>query len=278
MVIASCAQAPLVDITPLRTFQDKLADGSLGPVMIVIPAGEFSMGPVSIENSKINNELPSHTVTVKRPFAIGKFELTFKEYDQFVNATRYERPSDQGWGKEYWGRNKTPVFNVSWNDAQRYLKWLSEQTGAHYRLPSEAEWEYVARAGSENVFHSGNCIATDQANFHGKETYLDCPATGQYLGKVTDIGSYPANAWGLHDAHGNIFEWTQDCWHENYTHAPTDGSTWLDQEDNAQCDLRVIRGGSWSGRAIDIRAAARARNFRNHKSIFIGFRVARDLN
>jgi len=245
--------------------------------MVVIPAGEFMMGQIPDARPVFESEMPSHKVTFPRPFAIGKYELTFLEYDQFVKATGYRKPSDLGWGTKFWGRERTPVFDVTWHDAQRYLTWLSEQTGARYRLPTEAEWEYAARAGTTTVFNTGNCIDTTQANFHDKENFNDCPLTSVYRGKVVDTGSFPPNAWGLHDVHGNILEWTQDCWHDSYENAPHDGSAWNDSMNDEECK-RVLRGGSWSGRAQELRSAARAHNFSSHKSIFIGFRVVRELN
>ena len=274
----SCVHSPKNTFKPLQTFQDTLANGKPGPVMVVLPTGDFSMGASPKEGNEFPFSLPNHKVHIKRAFAIGKYELSFKEYDQFVEATNYNKPSDLGWGTVFWGRNKTPVFNVSWNDVQNYLNWLSEQTDKHYRLPTEAEWEYAARAGTSTVYHFGDCINADQANFHNKEKYLDCPISNVYRGKVMEIGQFPANAWGLHDIHGNVWEWTQDCWHPNYINAPTDGSAWLNHGENVNCNLRVIRGGSWSGRAIDIRASARSRNTKDHKSIFIGLRVVRDLD
>ena len=222
-------------------------------------------------------ESPTHQVNINRSIAIGKYELSFQEYDLFVNSTGYEKPSDLGWGTKYWGRTDTPVFNVSWQDAQRYLEWLSDQTGAHYRLPTEAEWEYAARAGTRTAYNTGECINANLANFHDKEKFNDCNPTELYRGKVVAVGSFPANLWGLHDVHGNVLEWTQDCWHDNYVDAPSDGTAWLD-ENRGNCKRRVLRGGSWSGRALDLRSASRASNLVDHKSIFIGFRVVRELN
>ena len=284
LLVVACAHLPQPQFEPLQTFQDRMANGQPGPVMVVVPAGNFMVGSIphsSHTPQKIQpykTEFPQHKITIERPFAIGKFELTFREYDKFVNATGYAKPSDVGWGTKHWGRNDTPVFNINWYDAQKYLVWLSQQTGHHYRLPTEAEWEYAARAGSTTPFQFGNCIDPKQANFHGRETYSDCPVTDLYRGKVLATGTFPPNAWDLHDIHGNILEWTQDCWHDNYVDAPDDGTAWMDQGDNANCGRRVLRGGSWSGRAIDLRLALRSHNKSKHKSIFIGFRVVRELN
>jgi len=277
LLVAACTSIPQRDFQPFETFQDTLKNGEPGPVLVVIPAGDFVMGPNAGQTAQFPNELPAHRVSIKRPFAIGKVELTFREYDSFVKATGYTSPSDKGWGTEYWGRNKTPVFNVSWHDAVNYLDWLSEQTGAHYRLPTEAEWEYAARASTTTPFSTGECIDTDLANFHGKEAFKECELSQLYRGKVIDTGSFPPNPWGLHDVHGNILEWTADCWHDNYAGAPDDGSAWLNSGENVNCDRRVLRGGSWSGRALELRSVTRANNLSHHKSIFIGFRVVREL-
>lgn len=271
-----CSSAPRKSFNVLDSFQDKLYIGGFGPKMLVLPPGRFTMGPSLNESGQFASEQPAHEVSINKSFAIGQFELNFEEYDVFVKSSGYEKPSDLGWGTKYWGRGKTPVFNVSWQDANHYLAWLSDQTGAHYRLPTEAEWEYAARAGSVSVFTTGNCITADQANFHDKEQYANCKPTGRYRGKVIATGKFSPNPWGLYDVHGNILEWTQDCWHDSYNHAPTDGVAWLG-ENNGNCNRRVLRGGSWSARAIELRLAARASNFQDHKSIFIGFRVVREL-
>jgi len=247
-------------------------------MLVVIPAGSYVMGPVPSEPVKFGAEQPQHRVTINKPFAIGQFELTFEDYDRFVAATGAERPSDKGWGTLNWGRGKTPVFNVSWQDAQRYLEWLSEQTGEHYRLPSESEWEYAARAGTVTAFNTGDCISSQQANFHGRSEFGDCPVSQLYRGRVIEVGSFKPNAWGLYDMHGNLFEWIQDCWHENYNDAPVNGTAWMNTGSDVDCDLHVLRGGSWSGRPVDIRSGARSHNMAAFKSIFIGFRVVRDLN
>lgn len=276
LLLMACSSAPRKTYSEFESFQEPLAIGGLGPKMIVVPAGKFIMGTSETQRSVFKSEHPAHPVHIKKPFAIGQFELTFQEYDEFVKSTGYQKPSDLGWGSKYWGRGKTPVFNVSWHDAKRYLAWLSQQTGAHYRLPTEAEWEYAARAGTTSTYTTGECITADQANFHDKEQYANCEPTGQYRGKAIETGTFKPNAWGLYDVHGNILEWTEDCWHDSYDHAPADGSAWLD-EDDANCQRRVLRGGSWSGRAVELRSGTRSNNLADFKSIFIGFRVVREL-
>ena len=144
--------------------------------------------------------------------------------------------------------------------------------------------KYAARAGTRKAFTSGDCITASQANFHSWSAHGDCPTSNRYLGKTVTVGSYPANAWGLYDVHGNVFEWTQDCWHSNREGAPDDGTPWLSQPAsdtlentaNADCSLRILRGGSWSGRPRDLRLGYRAKNQADFSSIFIGFRVLRE--
>ncbi|WP_455208868.1 formylglycine-generating enzyme family protein [Kaarinaea lacus] len=277
-VLHACALQPKEQFQPLEQFQDPLSIGGMGPKMVVIPAGEFMMGAPPGEPMSFDAERPVHKVTIRKPFAISQYEITFAEYDRFVVDTGYRSPSDKGWGTEYWGRNNMPVFDVTWQDAQRYVEWLSEQTGERYRLPSEAEWEYAARAGTTTAFSAGDCINTDQANFHGRYEFGDCPLPDAYRGKATPVGSFKPNTWGLYDVHGNMFEWTGDCWHPSYDGAPDNGTAWMNEGDDVNCERRVLRGGSWSGRPVDIRSANRSHNDADFRSIFIGFRVVRKLN
>lgn len=275
---AGCVFQPVESLAPLQVFQDSLKGSGLGPKMVVVPAGDFYMGPAPGEPVHLDYEQPRHRVSIDKPFAISQYEITFAQYDRFVADTGYRKPSDKGWGSEHWGRSNTPVFNVSWYDAQRYVDWLSDQTGHYYSLPSEAQWEYAARAGTTTAFSTGDCITTDQANYHGRYDFGDCPQSPLYRGKTTPVGSFPANAWGLYDVHGNIFEWTLDCWHSGYDGAPDDGSGWMNSGDTADCRQHVLRGGSWSGRPQDIRSGARSHNDADFKSIFIGFRVVRVIH
>ena len=169
--------------------------------MQLIPAGEFLMGSPSSEPERQESEGPQHRVRIEKPFAIGKYAVTFEEYDAFVKATQRDKFDD-----EDWGRGRRPTINVSWEDAAAYTMWLCEQTGKHYRQPSEAEWEYAARAGTTTPFHTGEQITTAQANFNGNHTY-NGSAQGENRGKTVAVGSFPANTFGLHDVHGNVWEW-----------------------------------------------------------------------
>ncbi len=248
-------------------FRDKLKSGGAGPSMVVVPAGQFLMGSPPSEPERSENEGPQHQVRIKKPFAIGKYEVTFEEYDAFAQATGRAKPDDEGWGQ-----GRRPVINVSWEDATAYVKWLSEQTAKQYRLPSEAEWEYAARAGTTTPFHTGEQITTRQANFDGNYTY-NGSAKGECRGKTVAVGSFPANAFGLHDVHGNVWEWVQDCWHDNYVGAPEDGVAW----ESGECARRVLRGGSWDDDPRDVRPANRGGSTPVNRFNDIGFRLARTL-
>ncbi len=241
---------------------------SFKPEMIALPGGEYWMGSPEDEPDRFEHEGPRHRVRVQA-FAIGKTAVTFAQYDTFAEATSRAKPSDEGWGRE-----NRPVINVSWDDAVAYAQWLSEQTGGSYRLPSEAEWEYAARAGTETPFWTGRCIHTDQANYNGNYDYDGCGAkTGVYRAKTVPVGSLPANPWGLYEVHGNVWEWVQDRWHGNYDGAPVDGSAW----DRGDGSARVARGGSWRGEPRNLRSADRRRVRPGNRDGNLGFRLARTL-
>jgi formylglycine-generating enzyme required for sulfatase activity len=228
------------------------------PEMVVIPAGEFTMG-----SNDISDEKPPHRVTIRQPFAVGKFAVTFDEWDACAEAggcSRY-RPDDLGWG-----RGKRPVINVSWNDAKSYAAWLSAKSGQRYRLLSEAEWEYAARAGSLTKYPWGDDIGVGNANCR------DCES--QSGGKQTArVGSFPPNSWGLYDMHGNVWQWVEDRYYDTYDGMPSDGSVWAD----AGSFSRVVRGGSWSNDRQDLRSANRDKEPSGSRGGVIGFRVARTL-
>ncbi len=231
------------------------------PEMVVVPAGRFLMGCVSGRDCH-DSEFPVHGVEIGS-FALGVYEVTFEEYDRFVQATGRGEPGDEGWG-----RGNRPVILVSWEDAEAYVAWLSRETGESYRLPSESEWEYAARAGTRTRYSWGSELEDNRANCG------DCGSeTGG--GQTVPAGSFAPNKWGLHDMHGNVWEWVADCWHENYGGAPEDGSAWTSGGD---CRNRVVRGGSWHNDADYIRAGARLRYGAGSWLIVSGFRVARTLD
>jgi formylglycine-generating enzyme required for sulfatase activity len=262
---------PLMATAPAaapRLFRDTLKDGTQGPEMISLPGGAFTMGSPDREPERSPDEGPRHTVRI-RPFAIGRTEVTFADYDAFAEATGRNKPNDFGWG-----RGQQPVVDVSWNDAVAYAEWLGAQTGQRYRLPTEAEWEYAARAGTDTPFWTGDCIHTDQANYNGNSDYNDCGArTGVVRDRTMVAGSLPANAWGLHETAGNALEWVRDCWHDNYQGAPTDGGAW----EEPGCAGRVIRGGGWGSNPVNVRSADRFRLAPDGAYGNLGFRLAKDL-
>jgi formylglycine-generating enzyme required for sulfatase activity len=225
--------------------------------MMVVPAGRFMMGSPMDEVDRRADEGPQRWVTILRPFAVGKFEVTFAEWDACLAAGGCRHiPGDNGWG-----RGKRPVVNVSWDDiTQEYLPWVSRKTGKAYRLLSEAEWEYAARAGTTTPYSTGLTITKGQANF------LSPKAT-------FDVGSFPPNAFGLYDMHGNVQEWVQDCRENSYVGAPIDGSA----ATSRSCDLRVLRGGAWNSPPRVLRSAYRSHNLPVIRNSIIGFRIGRTL-
>ena len=240
------------------------------PEMIIVSAGSYQMGSPSSEAGRDDDEGPVHQVTIPRPFAVGAYEVTFAEWDACVDSGGCGgyRPDDEGWG-----RGRRPVINVSWEDAQRFVAWLRQGTGHEYRLLSEAEWEYVARAGTTTPFHTGSTIATSQANYDGNYTYGN-GRTGEYREKTVLVGSFNANTFGLYDVHGNVWEWVEDCWNDSYRGAPSDGSAW----ERGDCGRRVLRGGSWYDYPRSLRSANPIRYDPGNRSYYDGFRVARTLD
>ena len=254
-----------------RTFRDPLQAGGEGPEMIPLPGGSFLMGSPADEPERSSDEGPQREVAIA-PFAMGRTEVTFADYDRFAENTGRAWPDDAGWG-----RGSRPVINVSWDDAQAYAAWLSGQTGQTYRLPTEAEWEYAARGGTDTPFWTGDCIHTDQANYYGNADYSDCGAkTREYRAQTLPVASLPQNPSGLFEVAGNAWEWVEDCWHDSYAGAPTDGSAWL-EDGGGDCAQRVLRGGSWYGLPGFLRAAYRHRNSAVEANSDVGFRLARTL-
>ena len=245
-----------------ETFTDALASGGAGPLMVVVPAGSFRMGCLNDDGDCISDEFPAHAVNVPR-FALAKHEVTFAEWDACLDAGGCNgyRPHDRGWG-----RSDRPAVRVPWIDAQAYVAWLSQETGAQYRLPSESEWEYAARAGTQTKYHWGGRVGANRANCNG----CGSPWDGE---KTAPVGSFAPNPWGLHDIHGNVLEWTADCVNQSYVGAPTDGSAWL----AGDCGRRVVRGGAWDSAPRFVRSAYRGAAATDFIVDVIGFRVARTL-
>jgi len=239
------------------------------PEMIVVPAGIFTMGSPSDEKGHTPAEEPQHTVTLPVKFAVGRFAVTFDEWDTCVALGGCKhRPDDQRWG-----RVNRPVINVSWHDAQEYVSWLSATTKKTYRLLSESEREYVTRAGTTTPFWWGRTISTQQANYDGRYVYGD-GSKGDWRQKTVPVDTFPANEWGLYQVHGNIWEWVQDCFYpEAYRKAPTDGSAYV----GIECASRVQRGGSWEDSPNYARSASRWTEVPEDRSSTAGLRVARTL-
>ncbi len=235
-----------------KSFRDRLKDGSLGPELVQIPGGTFQMG----SNDGDSDEKPVHTVTVKS-FMMGKYEVTFEEYDKFCEATGQTKPKDEGWG-----RGKRPVIHVSWNDAKAYAKWLSEQTGKNYRLPSEAQWEYACRAGSAGKYSFGDDV-NQLENYGWYE---------QNSGHQTHpVGKKNPNKFGLYDIHGNVWEWNEDIYHNNYDDTLNDDRAWT----NSGGSSHALHGGSWYNSDGRLSCSRRSRYDASDKDSFRGFRISR---
>ena len=275
-----------------------IQDCEVCPVVIVVPAGTFLMGSPESETARSGeggqgSERPQHEVTFAAPFAVGRYEVTFAEWDACVEAGGCGgyRPGDEGWG-----RGRRPVINVDWHDAKAYVEWLSDHTGESYRLLSESEWEYVARAGSETRWYWGDMPSDQCRHANGDDLDADAalPPSPNPNRRVTQCsdgyvhtappGTYEANAFGVYDLVGNVFEWTEDCFRiasdvpvpaaqfNVYDGAPDDGSAWTD----GTCEARVWRGGSWGSAQLNLRPAARFPAESVTRRSNAGFRVARD--
>jgi formylglycine-generating enzyme required for sulfatase activity len=251
--------------------KDEFQECTNCPRMVVLPQGSFTMGSPNDEPERYSDEGPQHTVTFANPFAAGKYAVTFAEWDACAadGGCGGGRPDDNGRG-----RGDRPVINVSWNQAKAYTVWLSKKTGASYRLLSEAEREYVARAGATTPFWWGSSITPDQANYDGNYVYGGGGSKGEFRRKTLPVKWFQPNAWGLYQVHGNVWEWTEDCWNGSYTGAPEDGSAWT----TGDCRQRVLRGGSWFLDPKNLRAANRGKGNAGYRDDNIGFRVARTLH
>lgn len=241
------------------------------PEMVALPAGAFLMGSPGGEKDRGEGEGPQHRVTIGYRFALGRYPVTFAEYDHFCAATERKNPGDGGAG-----RGRRPIINVTWRDTVAYCAWLAKETGQPYRLPSEAEWEYACRAGTTTRYSCGDEITKKQANFGYHARGVMSFFGGRAL--TTVVGGYPPNPWGLYDMHGNIWEWVEDVWHDSYKGSPNDGSAWTDGEGTESSRGRVGRGGSWGGNPGHLRSAFRFRIQPDYRSDNIGFRVARTLD
>lgn len=250
-------------VPPSKNFVSNLGGTKRGPEMVRIPVGNFLMG-----NKNDSTCVPVHNVTIDKPFAISKYEVSFDEYDLFAQATNRALPGDNRWG-----RKNRPVINVSWEDARAYTAWLSRMSGKTYRLPTESEWEYVARAGSRTLYWWGddNKDAIERANCR-RGCYSSF--SGLFGSKTAPVGSYPANAFGVYDTAGNVAEWVQDCYVDNYNNKPKDGRA----HEQASCTRRVVRGGSSKNNVEQIASHARDYHPPEIYEENLGFRVVMELD
>ena len=239
--------------------------------MIAIPSGTFTMGAPKKEYNSRNRERPTHEVTVQS-FYMGRHKVTQAQWKMVAGYPQIDRPLNPD-PSSFKGDN-LPVENVDWEDAQEFCNRLSAHTGKIYRLPSEAEWEHACRAGTTTAFHFGETLSPELANYLGTSTYKDGPES-EYRKKTIDVGSFPANAWGLHDMHGNVWEWCEDDWHSNYDRAPNDGSAWV--ESDRKNAIKLLRGGSWGNIPVNCRSANRDFNAHGFRNFNVGFRVSCSL-
>jgi formylglycine-generating enzyme required for sulfatase activity len=271
-------------------------DIEAGPEMVVVPSGKFMMGSPEDEpereRGRAGTESPQHEVTIPKPFAIGRCAVTVKEYMVAVHDGGCKAPEWLEMERQYnvergsygyrtsetgsygYNRDDFPIAGVSWDDAHAYAAWLSEASGARYRLPSEAEWEYACRAGSITPFWWGSSITPDQANYDGTCTYKGGGKSGEYRNGTVPARHFEANPWGLYQVHGNVWEWCGDFWNDSYQGAPADGSAWTTGDGN----FRVLRGGSWYDDPRILRSAYRVGYSPDDGFDYFGFRVARTLD
>jgi formylglycine-generating enzyme required for sulfatase activity len=265
--------------------QEPLAEG-VALTMVRIPAGSFAMGAPETEAESSESERPVHRVTL-REFLLGQTPIT---QAQWRAVAQWERPLEvdaERWPErldpdpvaklndpERFGGDQRPVMNVSWEEAKAFCERLRLRTGKHYTLPSEAQWEYACRAGTTTPFHVGATINTELANYDGDFVYQD-GVKGKDRRRTTEVNSFPANPWGLHDMHGNVWEWCLDHWHDSYTGAPEDGRARIDEDASANQDRksRLLRGGSWNFFPRYCRSAFRNRNHPDYRNYDVGFRV-----
>jgi formylglycine-generating enzyme required for sulfatase activity len=243
------------------------------------------MGSPASERGRSDSEGPQHPVSIARSFAAGKFEVTRGQFARFAQEAGYsaaggcyvydgakwvENPAKNWRDPGFSQTDNDPVTCVNWQDAKAYTDWLSRNTARSYRLLTEAEWEYVARAGTNTAFSFGNSISPQQANYNTSVSYAGSSVATTPRNTVP-VRSYPANAFGLHDVHGNVWEWTEDCWNGNYNGAPSDGMPWT----SGDCSQRVLRGGSWIDIPLYLRSADRGRSTASERYGVGGFRVSR---
>jgi len=255
-------------------FSDSLKNGSKAPELAIIPAGQYEMGSTEDEFGHIKEEYPQHYSHITKPFAIGRFTITAEDFEIFRKDTEWHlRP------ELLWSQGKEPVINIRYHDAQLYLDWLSKQTGQRYRLPTESEWEYAARAGTTTAFHYGDDVTCKEVHFNALFPYNEAKQKKRwYLPRCTpmaqaiEVGTKAPNNWGLYDVHGNVWEMTSTPWHDTHLNANRDGSN-PDKISN----WIVTKGGSWFDAAVWARSASRKKRLYDEMDTNLGFRVVREL-
>ncbi len=257
-------------------FRDSLSGARRGPEMVVIPPGMFEMGSTAGEFGHRPEEAPQHYVTLRQGFAIGRYTVTAEEFARFQADTGWRPRSDL-----VWSRGRKPVINIRIADAKAYAAWLSGQTGRLYRLPTEAEWEYAARAGTRTPFHYGHSISCREAHFNPSFPYEEARQGRRWflprcapVNSAFEVGGKPPNAWGLYDMHGNVWEFTQDPWTSSHFNARRDGKV----ESTAHGDWIVVKGGSYFDPAVLARSAARRPRLRDELDVNLGLRLVRELD
>jgi len=256
-------------------FTDTLKSGKKGPELMIIPAGRYEMGSSHDEFGHRKDEYPQHYSQICKPFAIGRYTITADEFEAFQKDTEFFVRPDL-----IWSSGKEPVINIRLADALLYIEWLNEQTGENYRLPTEAEWEYAARAGTTTAFHFGDDVTCKDVHFSPLFPYNEAKQKKRWflpicspMATVLEVGTKPANTWGLHDVHGNIWEFTSTYWKDSHLYNNRDGSAHSD----FISPLYVTKGGSWFDEAIHARSASRKKRLFDEMDTNLGFRVVRDI-
>lgn len=256
-------------------FRDTLKQGGRGPEMVLIPAGMFAMGSTAQEFGHRREEAPQHYVGLRKAYAIGRYTVTAEEFAPFAQATGWRPGPDL-----LWARGRKPVINIRIADAMAYAHWLSEQTGETYRLPTEAQWEYAARAGSSTAFHYGESISCREVHFNPTFPYEEARQKKRWfvprcmpVSSAFEVGAKPPNLWGLFDMHGNVWEFTASPWTASHINADRDGSI----DAGVYSDWIVVKGGSYFDSAVLARSASRRPRLRDELDVNLGLRLLREL-
>ncbi|UFQ97257.1 formylglycine-generating enzyme family protein [Pseudomonas wenzhouensis] len=244
----------------IEAISDPLSSGGQGPEMVIVPAGEFAMGDASGRGN--DNERPPRLIVFDQPFAIGRYEVTFADWQKYAEANKLPMPDNEGWGLSA----QRPVIHISWRDAHAYTQWLSRETGARYRLPTEAEWEYAARGGSQSYYWWG-----DELDSNEQAPRAHCRGCTSSRNKTATVGQFPANGFGLHDTAGNVWEWTASNYTQGFDGSELHSASLLDNSP------RVVRGGAWNSGPSYLRSSLRDLKQPQHRDYALGFRVLREL-